>query len=132
MIATLRIEWVSPLLVVAGLGLGLWQYVRAQRKQLLVDLQGDKAAVAAVALRVWSGRFPHARWSRHRRELFEALCLAAVFESSGRSRSLIYGALTHAGQRARYRAEIRDIVDASRPPSAAAGHTRTSVEPAGG
>jgi hypothetical protein len=114
-------EWlVSSLLVFTGLGIGFWQYIEARRKQLLVDLQGDKNAVAAVAMRVWSGRFP--RWpvphsTRHRRELFEALCLAAVFQRSGRSRSLIYGALADAGrtdryrQADRYREEIRETVD---------------------
>ena len=111
MFCTARFEWVvTSLFVLAGIGIGLWQYVRAQRRQLLVDLQGSKSAVAAVAMRIWSGQFPKSRRSRHRRELFEALCLAAVFQRSGRSRSLIYGALTEAGKTPQYRAEIRDIV----------------------
>jgi hypothetical protein len=109
----IRLELLVPaLLGLAGVTIGLWQYVQARRRQLLVDLQGSKSAVAAVAMRIWSGRFPKGRWSRrHRRELFEALCLAAVFERSGRSRSLIYGALTHAGKDERFREEIREIVD---------------------
>ena len=110
-------KWlVSSLIVVAGIAIGLWQYLETRRKQLLVDLQGDKNAVAAVAMRVRSGRFP--RWrTQHRRELFEALCLAAVFQRSGRSRSLVYGALANAGrgeeywQASRYRQEIRETVD---------------------
>lgn len=108
-------KWlVSSLLVLAGLAFGFWRYREDRRKQLLVDLQGDKDAVAAVAMGVWRGRFP--RWprpfaARHRFELFEALCLAAVFQSSGRSRSVIYGALAHAAQQAKYRAEIKETVD---------------------
>jgi Phosphoribosyl transferase domain len=110
-------KWlVSSLLVVAGIAIGLWQYLEARRKQLLVDLQGDKNAVAAVAMRVRGGRFP--RWStKHRRELFEALCLAAVFQRSGRSRSLVYGALASVGQPGeyrlaeKYRQEIQQTVD---------------------
>jgi hypothetical protein len=110
-------KWlVSSLIVAAGIAIGLWQYLETRRKQLLVDLQGDKNAVAAVAMRVRGGRFP--RWrTQHRRELFEALCLAAVFQRSGRSRSLVYGALVNAGrgeeyqQVSRYRHEIRETVD---------------------
>jgi hypoxanthine-guanine phosphoribosyltransferase len=110
-------KWLaSSLLVVVGIAIGLWQYIETRRKQLLVDLQGDKNAVAAVAMRVRSGKFP--RWTTpHRRELFEALCLAAVFQRSGRSRSLVYGALLSAGRAGEhrhsetYRREIREIVD---------------------
>ena len=104
------------MIVVAGIATGLWQYLETRRKQLLVDLQGDKNAVAAVAMRVRSGRFH--RWrTQNRRELFEALCLAAVFQRSGRSRSLVYGALANTGreeeyrQASRYRREIRETVD---------------------
>lgn len=110
-------KWLlSSLIVVAGIAIGLWQYLETRRKQLLVDLQGDKNAVAAVAMRVRSGRFP--RWrTQHRRELFEALCLAAVFQRSGRSRSLVYGALANAVRKGeyrqadKYRREIRETVD---------------------
>lgn len=110
-----NLEWLVPsLLVLAGIGIGLWQYIQGRRKQLLVDLQGNKDAVGAVAMRVWSGRFPKGPmpWSTtHRLELFEALCLAAVFQRSGRSRSLIYGALADAGQTPEYAQEIRKEVD---------------------
>src|SRR3954454_11205086 len=99
---TIHFEWlVTALIVLISIGVGLWQYDQGRRRQLLVDLQGDKNQVGAVAMRVWSDRFPHSsgRWSTQRRcELFEALCLAAVFQRSGRTRSLIYGALLHAGQ----------------------------------
>ena len=109
-------QWlVSALIVAAGLAIGLWQYFESRRKQLLIDLQGDKDAVAVVAMGVQSGRFPRrlpVYSTRRRCELFEALCIAAVFERSGRSRSLIYGALASAARRkGKYSQEIVSIVD---------------------
>jgi hypothetical protein len=111
--------WLVPsVLVVVGFAVGLVEYWGRSRQQLLIDLQGkNSAAAAAVALRVRDGKFPKRvpmLSKRRRRELFQALCLAAVFERSGRSRSLIYSALSYAGGDAydcRYQEEIREIVD---------------------
>ncbi|HEX7214061.1 MAG TPA: phosphoribosyltransferase [Methylomirabilota bacterium] len=110
-------EWlVTTFIAGAGFAVGLWRYDETRWRQLLVDLQGDKNAAAAVAVRVRAGRFPQWR-SKRRRELFDALCVAAVFQRSGRSRALIYGALENAGRRGQfenadtYRSEIRETVD---------------------
>jgi hypothetical protein len=88
------LQWLVPSLVaLVGIAVGVQQYAARGRQQLLIDLQSDNAAAAAVAMKVRDGRFPKRSdwWSkRRRRELFEALCLASVFERSGRSRSLIY------------------------------------------
>ncbi|WP_395110161.1 phosphoribosyltransferase [Actinomadura sp. SCN-SB] len=115
-------DWLVPsLIAIAGIAIGLQQYAARGRQQLLIDLQGENAAAAAaVAMKVQAGQFPkgrNRRSTRRRRQLFEALCLATVFTRSGRSRSLIYTALVHAGRtdahrRAdSYRQEIKEIVD---------------------
>jgi hypothetical protein len=104
----------GPAVALVALIFGAYQYLERRRQQLLLDLQGGKEAVASAAARVRNGdvprRFPKARSTRHRRELFEALCLAAVFESSGRSRSLIYDAMSSVMKNERYRVEIHSIV----------------------
>ena len=84
----------SVVIAVLALAFGFIQYSQRRRQQLLIDLQGDKEAVAAVATRIRNGRMPWRK--RNRSELLEAMCLAAVFERSGRSRSLVYAALTKA------------------------------------
>lgn len=100
-------EWLaSTLLVVVGIGIGIWQYRDGRRTQLLVELQGDKDAVAAVAQRIRAIGLPSMR--RRRLELIGSLCVAAVFEKSGRSRSLIYGALSEVTN---YSDDVRKIVD---------------------
>ena len=94
----------SAVIAVFALGFGFYQYFERRRQQLLIDLQGDKEAVAAVATRVRRGKLPWRK--RDRRELLEAMCLATVFESSGRSRSLLYAALAKAMTRQESRKEI--------------------------
>lgn len=92
---------------------GVFQYLERRKQQLLIDLQGGKEAVAAAAKRIRDGELPHRipRISRkRRRSLLEALCLAAVFEGSGRSRALIYAALGRTVELDRYTSEINEIV----------------------
>jgi hypothetical protein len=85
----------SAAIAILALGFGLIQYSERRRQQPLADLQGDKEAVAAAAATlVRHGQLP--RRKRNRYELLEALCLATVFEGSGRSRSLLYAALAKA------------------------------------
>jgi hypothetical protein len=99
----------SAVIAVLALGFGFIQYRERRRQQLLIDLQGGKEAVAAVATRVRHGELP---WrQQHRRELLEAMCLTAVFERSGRSRSLIYAALVKAMIREESRKEIISSVE---------------------
>ena len=107
-------DFAGPAVAAVALVFGAYQYLGRRRQQLLIDLQGGKEAVASAAARVRNGdvprRFPKGRSTRQRRELFEALCLAAVFESSGRSRSLIYDAMSSVMRNERYRGEIDSIV----------------------
>jgi Phosphoribosyl transferase domain len=116
------LQWLVPSAVAfAAIAVGVQQYRARNRQQLLIDLQAENAAAtAAVAAKVRDGSFPKGlnRWSRRRRrDLFTALCLATVFQRSGRSRSLIYDALASAGETGRYRhanryrGEIRTIVE---------------------
>lgn len=108
------VDFAGPAVAAVALAFGAYQYLERRRQQLLLDLQGGKEAAASAAAHVRSGdvprRFPKSRSGRHRRELFEALCLAAVFESSGRSRSLIYDALGSVMKNKQYRTEIDSIV----------------------
>src|ERR1700722_1955958 len=99
----------SAVFTVVALAFGFYQYRERRRQQLLIGLQGDSETVAAVATRVRHGELP---WrTRDRRELLEAMCLAAVFERSGRSRSLLYAALVRAMAREESRAEIISNVE---------------------
>jgi hypothetical protein len=77
-------------IAILGLGFGLVQYWERRRQRLLTDLRDGKEA-AAVATRVAHGQLP--RRKRTRRELLEAMCVAAVFGQTGQARSLIYAAL---------------------------------------
>ncbi len=97
--------------VAAALALifGFYQYHERRRQQLLIDLQGNKETVAAVATRVRNGKLPW-RW-RYHRELLEAMCLATVFERSGRSRSLLYAALAKSMAKKRSRKMITSSVE---------------------
>lgn len=121
---------VPAVIAVVGFGIGLWQYRAARRRQLLIDVQeGDKSTVGFVAMQVWNGDHTTRkfRWNlpkpievrrekrntRRRQELFQALCLAAVFGKSGRSMSLIHGALASVAREPKspFRDELRTIVD---------------------
>jgi hypothetical protein len=82
----------------------VYQYVAARRRESLSQIiQGEKETAAASAVRIRG-----MRRSPRRGEL-QALCLASVFERSGRTRSLIHGALRE--QQVKQSDEIRKIVD---------------------
>jgi len=64
---------------------------QTQHAEMLRALQGQKQAIGYMAFTLSDGSLP---WnSRRRREILKALCLAAVFEGSDRSRVLVYEAL---------------------------------------
>jgi hypothetical protein len=69
-------------------------------------LQGEKQAVAYVAFQVSKGQIPRAKGRRE--EVLQSLCLAAVYENSGRSRVMIYSALRQA--KGAYSQEVHDAV----------------------
>lgn len=107
-------ETVSIIVAASALWFGIFQYQERRRQQLLIDLQGHKEAVAAAADRIRRSEPPSRfRWlaRRHRKDQIRALCLATVFEKSGRSRALIYAALTKTLKQDLYRTEIEDIVE---------------------
>lgn len=114
----------SAAIAAIAFGFAYHEYRERRRQQLLIDLQGDREAVAAVANRIRRGKPPwrirHGKlslrirhpWRRRvRPELFEAMCLAAVFESSGRSRSLLYAALAKMMANEEYRKMIMSNVE---------------------
>ena len=72
----------------------------------LQALQGEKEAVAYVAFQVSKGQIP--RRKKKREEILQSLCLAAVYEKSGRSRVMIYSALQQAA--GAYSQEVSDAV----------------------
>ena len=119
------VDWLKVIVpaatAVIALGIGLWQYRATRWRQRLIDIQeGDKSAAGFVAVQLWAGRPKWLFWrrwpftfSRHRKrrreELLQALCLATVFEKSGRLNSLIRAALQ--SQDRRYDPELREIMD---------------------
>ena len=124
------VEWLKVIvpaaIAIGGFAIGLWQYREGRWRRLLIDVQeGDKSTVAFVAMQVWNGEFPKRtfpwkwkwpKWvdrrrSKRRQELFQALCLAAVFQKSGRSMSLVHGALASVAQDPHFRREVKQIVD---------------------
>src|SRR4051794_2542452 len=82
-----------------------WQYYRQRRDNWLgsiIDRTKESAAVAAMRIRertMGPHVMPATPWRRkHQREEIEALCLASIFESSGRARALIHDSLRHVAQ----------------------------------
>jgi hypothetical protein len=61
--------------------------LRREQETLFTALQGDKEAVAFMALQL--SRDPHLVTESNRTRLFSAMCLAFVFESSSRARALV-------------------------------------------
>lgn len=68
-----------------------YQYRRAKHDEMIRALQGEKEAVAYIAYQLSQGKLP--KNTKLRAEILMSLCLAAVFERSDRSRTLIYAAL---------------------------------------
>ena len=87
-----------------SLGFGIYQYAARRRQESRTEIiQGEKETAAAAAVRIRSmKRSP-------RSQELQALCLASVFERSGRTRSLIHAALK--AQQVNHPDVIRDIVD---------------------
>lgn len=87
----------------------LFQYLRARHEETIRALQGQKETVAYIAYRLSEGRgrFP---WSaKRRKDVLMSLCLAALFEKSGRSRTLLYRALGRAATQ--HRDEVMGIIE---------------------
>src|SRR4051794_36848130 len=94
----------AGVITLVSLAFGVYQYAVGRRRESLAEIiQGEKETAAAAAVRIrGSAREP-------RREELEALCIASVFERSGRTRSLIHGALK--SQPTKQVDTIREIVD---------------------
>ena len=70
---------------------------------------GNKESVGYIAYRIGEGDGKFPRRAKRRKEILMALCLAAIFEGSGRSRTLLYRALCKG--RRRYGDEVTGIID---------------------
>ena len=84
----------------------LFQYLRARHEETIRALQGNKESVGYIAFKLSEGKFP--RRAGRRKEILMSLCLAAIFEGSGRSRTMIYKALR--GAMETYRAEVIEMI----------------------
>jgi hypothetical protein len=90
-----------------------WQYYRQRRDNWLgsiIDGTKESAAVAAMRIRkrtMSPHRIGATRWRRrHHQEEIDALCLAAIFESSGRARALIHDSLRQVAKDERLRSGL--------------------------
>ena len=83
---------------------------RQQHQSVISALQGQKEAVAYIALRMRHRRLP---WSKKDRdEIITALCLAWILESSDRARASLLTALTEANKVRQDKVEaIRQDID---------------------
>jgi hypothetical protein len=98
------VEIVAVVGALLSLAFGIYQYAARRRQESLTEIiQGEKETAAAAAVRILSKK------RGPRRPELQALCLASVFERSGRTRSLIHGALK--AQQVNHPDEIRGIVD---------------------
>ena len=84
-----------------------YAYRVAQHTEMLKALQGERESIAFAAYSIGRGRAPRSK--KRRQDLIRSLCLAALFESSDRSRALIYEALVKLAEK--HDDEIRPIVD---------------------
>lgn len=84
----------AVVIALASFAFSLVQHLRAKHEALVKALQGNKESVGFIAFKLSNENFP---WrARPRKDILTALCLAAIFEDSGRSRTLIYKALKKA------------------------------------
>src|SRR5687768_8987396 len=81
----------AALLSLAALLFTWYAHRNTQHTELLKALQGERESIAFAAYSIGRGRAPRSR--KRRQDLIRSLCLAALFESSDRSRALIYEAL---------------------------------------
>jgi hypothetical protein len=84
----------------------LIQYLRAKHENIIRALQGNKETVGYIAFKLSEGEFP--RRVKRRKEILMSLCLAAIYERSGRSRTLLYRALKKSMER--YSSEVAAII----------------------
>ena len=96
----------AAVIALFSLSFSLVQYLRARHEEIIRSLQGSKESVGYIAFKLSEGKFPK-RASR-RKEILTSLCLAAIFEGSGRSRTLLYMALRRAMET--YRVEVIAII----------------------
>lgn len=87
----------------------LVQYVRARHEEMIRALQGHKESVGYIAYRLGEGRGKFPRSARRRKDVIMSLCLAAIFEKSGRSRTLLYRALNKGAKS--YRDEVTSTIN---------------------
>lgn len=98
---------IAAIISLAALLFTWFAYRAAQHSETLKALQGERESIAFAAYTIGRGRVPKSQ--SQRQDLIRSLCLAAMFESSDRSRALIYEALIKlSAQRAD---EIWPIVD---------------------
>lgn len=90
----------------ASLILSLLHRRQVQHATTLEALQGDKKAVAYIALEVSKEKIPRSK--KRREEILESLCLAVIYQDSGRSRVMIYSALREVSNK--YKQEVHDSV----------------------
>jgi hypothetical protein len=82
---------IAAIISLAALLFTWYAHRTAQYAEVLKALQGEREAIAFAAYTIGRGRVPRSK--RRREDLIRSLCLAALFESSDRSRALIYEAL---------------------------------------
>jgi hypothetical protein len=104
----LIIAGIAAAISLIALGVTVWNLSVARHEAQVNALQGEKEAVSFVALQV-SQRRIILRSRTRRKEMLQALCLAAVYEKSGRSRVMIYDALEQI-----LRTHAQDVHDAVR------------------
>jgi len=93
---TLIISTLAFTLSAANFAYSRFQESKASRDSLVKALQGEKEAVAYVAYKVRSEKW-HQKFKRKddfRKDVITALCLAWSLESSDRTKSLIFDALS--------------------------------------
>ncbi|MFI5959005.1 phosphoribosyltransferase [Cryptosporangium sp. NPDC051539] len=98
------INTLTVLFAALSITLSLRQYIAGRRKESLAEIiKGEKEEAAVAAIRIRNDKKAPSI------QELQALCLASVFERSGRTRSLIYGTLLE--EQKRFPEEIRDILD---------------------
>jgi hypothetical protein len=91
----------------ASLILSLLHRRQVQHATTLEALQGDKEAVAYIAFEVSKAKIPKSK--KRREEILESLCLAVIYQKSGRSRVMIYSALKEVSKK--YNSDVKDAVN---------------------
>lgn len=100
------IALIAVLVAFVSLILSLLHRRQVQHATTLEALQGDKEAVAYIAYEVSKAKIPRSK--KMREEILEALCLAVIYQKSGRSRVMIYSALNEVAKK--HNGEVQDAV----------------------